>query len=231
MAFLFYTVLIITTLIIIIKTSKIDIEVIQLRYIKIYEKDATTRKINKKRKLESVIKIKLLIFGKVPIFSIKINKERWKKIEKIKRVQKVKVKVEQNVEKLENNLIQNINNGDKNAFTNIIETAQKFNLKIKKLNMKINIGLDGVIATTIIIPIISTIVAFILRKTGINSQTTKYEIKPIYNMNNSRNEINIFLNCIFEVKVIHIINIMYFLKKGRWKNGTSNRRSYDYSYE
>ena len=59
-----------------------------------------------------------------------------------------------------------------------------------------------------------------------------YNIKPIYN---NKNLYKINLNCIIEIKMVHIINIIYMLlKKGRKKNEcstTSNRKPYAYSYE
>ena len=58
----------------------------------------------------------------------------------------------------------------------------------------------------------------------------KYNIKPIYN---NQNLIIGEFSGIFQIKMIHIINI-YVLKRkeGVKKNErTSHRRSYDYSYE
>ena len=59
----------------------------------------------------------------------------------------------------------------------------------------------------------------------------KYIITPLYF---NQNIVNIEISGIFEIKMIHIINIIYILnkKEGVKKNErTSNRRSYDYSYE
>lgn len=53
---------------------------------------------------------------------------------------------------------------------------------------------------------------------------------PMYRFGNS---INLSLNCIINVKMVHIIYVIYILlKKGMIKNErTSNRGAYDYSYE
>ena len=59
-----------------------------------------------------------------------------------------------------------------------------------------------------------------------------YNIKPLYY---NKNLYKINLNCIIEIKMVHIINIIFILiKKGRKKNEqstTSNRKPYAYSYE
>ena len=59
-----------------------------------------------------------------------------------------------------------------------------------------------------------------------------YKIEPLY-LNHNIYEIK--LNCIFEIKMVHIINmIYYFIKKRRGENHeqrTSDRRAYGYSYE
>ena len=59
---------------------------------------------------------------------------------------------------------------------------------------------------------------------------TNFKIIPLYKYGNA---INFRLNCIINVKLVHIIHIIYILsKKGMIKNErASNRRSYDYSYE
>ena len=64
-----------------------------------------------------------------------------------------------------------------------------------------------------------------------NYKEQNINIYPVYNY---QNLLNIEFSGIFEIKMIHIINIIYILnkKEGVKKNErTSNRRSYDYSYE
>ena len=74
-------------------------------------------------------------------------------------------------------------------------------------------------------------IANIFYKKVENYKNQNFTIKPIYI---NQNLINILIDGIFEIKMIHIINIIYILNK---KEGvkkyerTSNRRSYDYSYE
>ena len=71
----------------------------------------------------------------------------------------------------------------------------------------------------------------IFKEKSTKKATTNFNVTPIYN---NPNLINIEFSGIFEIKMIHIINIIYILnkKEGVEKNdGTSNRRAYDYSYE
>ena len=109
------------------------------------------------------------------------------------------------------------------------------NLKIifEELNLKVEIGTENSALTSIIFGIVSGIIPFVLRNQIKNIEKQKIDIKPIYL---NQNLLNIELNCIFNIKMIHIINIIYVLIKGRgkeWKNErtTSNRRAYGHSYE
>lgn len=64
-----------------------------------------------------------------------------------------------------------------------------------------------------------------------NKEKYSYEIYPIYQ---NKNLIKLDLNCIIKVKMVHIISIIYLIVKKRRvekSERTSNRMSYDYSYE
>lgn len=111
---------------------------------------------------------------------------------------------------------------------NIIEIIKKLKIKPEKIKMYLAIGTENVMLTVNLVAIISSIIAIIFR--GVNPKKTEYRIIPLYNYGNS---IKFNLNCIISVKIVHIIYVIYILlKKRRSKNErTSNRRSYDYSYE
>ena len=101
------------------------------------------------------------------------------------------------------------------------------------MDLKIDIGTENAALTSIIIPIISTILAILLREKIKSKEEQFFIITPIYQ---NQNYLNIELSGIFEIKMNHIINIIHLLlrknKKGVKKyERTSNRRSYDYSYE
>ena len=116
---------------------------------------------------------------------------------------------------------------DKNFF----KAIKKINLKIEKLNLNMEIGTENATLTSVIVPAISTIIAIYLRKKIKNYENQTFIIQPVYQ---NQNLINIYISGIFEIKMIHIIDMLYMLnKKGEVKNyeRTSNRRTYDYSYE
>ena len=124
----------------------------------------------------------------------------------------------------------------KQDFTKIIEAEKKYylkklipevyrniNLEIKDIDIKIEIGTENVILTSFIVPCISTILAFFIKR--------NFKVNPIYQ---NKNIIKFELNGIFDIKMIHIISTICILKKKRrvYKNErTSNRRTYDDCYE
>ena len=156
------------------------------------------------KKLKYLTKIKFKIFGKITILSIKINDKMFKSINKI----------------------------DKNFIKNPLEAIKKFKINVKKIDLKIGFGIDDVIVTSLLIAIISTLVSNLLRKIVNTTNGNKYEIMPIYNLDKKGIKINIYLKCIFDVNMIHIIYIWFIIKKEGEKNGrASNRRAYDNSNE
>ena len=105
--------------------------------------------------------------------------------------------------------------------------------RISMVNLDAKIGLIDGILTSASVAILSTIVSIVLSLLikDYKQDNINYKIIPIYS-----NEITvkIFLSCIIEVKLVHIIYMIYvILKKGSVKlnERTSNRRSYAYSYE
>lgn len=206
MVFLFYLIIFILLLIIFL-SSKIKIEVVNLKFTSLDKNH-----INKEYK----IILKLCILGKIPILKINITK--------IKLENK---KVKEKLQKFNIDLVKGKNNIDKN----LIKALKTRNLQIEKINLNIELGTENAMTTSIIVPAISTIIAIYLRKKVKNYENQIFIINPIYQ---NRNLINIYISGIFAIKMIHIINILYKLnRKGEVKKyeRTSNRRPYDYSYE
>ncbi len=188
--------------------SRIKIEIENFRF----TSHKQPRHINKEYK----IVIKLCILRKIPIIKINITKTRLEKIELKKQIEKI------NFEKLIDN---------KQIDLKIIKAFKRLNVNIDNINLKIEMGTENAALTAIVIPVISTVVSIILSRKIKEEQNQKFEIRPIYI---NQNLINIMFSGIFEIKMIHIINIIYILnkKEGEGKNErTSNRRTYDYSYE
>ena len=178
---------------------------------------------NKKPHLNKKYQIKIIIytFEIIPIFCIKLNNE---KIKKILNNQKIKEKIKQQ----ETKIIENKANIDKELITSL----KNIQTEIKEINLKISIGTENASLTAFIIPIISTAVAVFLSK-----QIKKYNNKqvflvvPIYA---DKNLINIEFSSIFQIKMIHIINTICIVnkkRKGDKNERSSNTRPYDYGYE
>ena len=171
---------------------------------------------NHKSKLEYDFEIyfELYVLNKLKILSIKIDKEKVKKFD-IKNI---------NFNKMKNEI------PSKEESKKILE---KLNIELSKIDLRVDIGTENVIITSAIIVIISTLLGIILAKTikKYERDKHKYLIYPIYQ---NKNLIKVQLNCIIKVKMVHIISVIYILLKKRRvdKNErTSNRRTYDYSYE
>ena len=202
MVFLFLVIILILLLVF----SKIRIEVENFKFI-----SSLPKHVNK----DYLIRFKLCILKKIPIIKIKITEEKIKKLKLKERLEKVDIK------KLEKDI----------SINKIKEVLMKSKFIIKKFNLKIEIGTENASITAFIIPLLSTLVSFILRNRVIDYKNQKFNIKPLFL---NKNLVNIEFSGIFEIKMIHIINIIYILnkKKGEDKNErTSNRRSYAYSYE
>ena len=207
MVFLFILLLII----ILLTFSKIQIEILNIKY-----KSVDKRHLNKNYEIVLILKI----LDKIPIFKLKIDK---KKLEKLKK----KEKLQKRVNEINLKIIENKNKFDKN----VLEAIKKANIEIKKINLKIEIGTENAFFTSLLVPVISTIVSILIRRKIKNIEKQRFIVNPIYC---NQNIANIEISGIFEIKMIHIINIIYILnkKEGVKKNErTSNRRSYDYSYE
>lgn len=187
--------------------ARINIEIENLRI-----------KSNKKIYINDNYKIifKIKIFNKIPIIKFNLDKDRLTlKINKIKNKKEFSEKKNKFIkDKIKKEIIKNITD-----------------IKINKLNLKIKIGTENAFFTSMIIPIISSIISIILMKKITNVEKQKYIVEPIYL---NQNILEILISGIFEMKMIHIINIIYILikKEGVKKNErTSNRRTYDDCYE
>lgn len=189
------------------------------------------------------IKIGLYFMKKIRIIGLKLNKDKQEKIKR--RIQKLqnsklikklsKTSIKKIPLKLEKKLEREI------LFNNIkpLKLAKIIfkNLKIEILKFKMNlqIGLEDVIITSSLITIISVIVPIILRLTNKyikNINNYRYKILPIYG---NKNVLKLDLDCIINLKLVHIINIIYIIVKMKRRSDknerTSNRRSYDYCHE
>ena len=115
-----------------------------------------------------------------------------------------------------------------------LKELPKLQPKISYLNLDANLGVISPVTTSFLVATISSIISIALPylATSLKKERYIYNIKPLYY---NKNLYKINLNCIIEIKMVHIINIIFILiKKGRKKNEqstTSNRKPYAYSYE
>lgn len=157
--------------------------------------------------------VKLYLLKKIKFLQLNITKNKIERHTIQERINKIEKKMKE----------------DKKFFDiKILNELKKLNLKIKKINLNIDIGLEDAAANAISVGIISSMIAISLRKFTNKNNQILWKVNPIYN----RNLLNVNLDCIFSLKLIHIIYTIYvFRKKGEEKNGTSNRRAYAYSNE
>lgn len=116
-----------------------------------------------------------------------------------------------------------------------LKQLPKLKPKISYLNLDANLGVIDPTATSFLVAIIATIISLLLPHlaTDLKEKNYIYNIKPLY-YNQNLYKVNV--DCIIEIKMVHIINVIYYIliKKGRKKNDqstTSNRKPYAYSYE
>ena len=166
--------------------------------------------------------IKLKIFDTIPIIKFTLNKNKLRKIQQ-------SLKTNEKVKQLEKDIIQNKDKVD----AQIIKGLKDFckGIYIETLNLEMELGTQNAFLTSMLVAIFSSILSIGFSRIRVREKNIVYEIKPVYKNENS---IKIEISGIFQIKMIHIINTIYVLnKKGGRKNHerTSNRRSYDYSYE
>ena len=235
MAFLFYVVLLIVFLDFVLLLSKIQIEIQKFEYKRKTYKNNLSNKKETKINNDFLIKFKLCIFNKIPITFLKINNKKLDKLKEKKMFVKIGKRLKNTMDKMQLQFIDKlIKNQSQKTILDVLSITKELKLKFKKVDLKVDVGLSDVIATSFLIPTITTIISFFFRNTNLDLKNSKYIINPIYNLGDYGTEINIFLKCIIEVKMIHIINIMYIIKKQRKVSNyvrPSNRRAYDYSYE
>ncbi len=212
MVFLFIMwIILIVTLVII--TAKIEVKIVNLVMNSQIEEHIPNG-------FEIIIKLK--IFENIPILKFTLNKNKVKKIQQ-------SLKMNEKVKQLEKDILENKNKFDKKMVQGLKEFSK--NIYIEKLDLEIEFGTENAFLTSMLVAFFSSILSIVFSKIRVREKNIVYEIEPVYRNENS---IKIEISGIFQIKLIHIINTIYVLnKKGGRKNHerTSNRRSYDYSYE
>lgn len=112
------------------------------------------------------------------------------------------------------------------------EKIKKLDIKVRKLKLTAKIGTEDAVLTSFLVAILASLISIFLPNIAINQkeENYQYDILPLYN----KNVYDLQLNCIIQMKMVHIIYVIYIFlkKKGDLKyERTSHRGSYDYSYE
>lgn len=164
------------------------------------------------------ITVSLCILGVIPILKIRLVKSKLEKMKFLKKLRKMDFTV------LEEKVSWN---------KEMLQKMKHLDILIKKFNLRIDLGTESSFLTSILVPAISTIIAIVLKKKIKKWENQIFIINPIYQ---NQNLVKIDFSGIFEIKISHIITIMYDLMKKEKKGvkkyeRTSNRGAYDYSYE
>lgn len=165
--------------------------------------------INTKIKKLKVV-ISLVLFGKIKWLKLTIDNKKMVKL-------KNKTKVWNNFK----NVFRQYNQLRKNnTFKSLLNQIK--NIRVENTKIEAIVGTKNCAITALTVGVISTILGIILARITTNSQ---YKISPIYI---NKNYIDVSINSIISIKVVHIINIQKLGKEVYQKYGrTSNRRSYD----
>ena len=155
---------------------------------------------------EVVISFELL--NKIKWLSIRLNNKKMRKMYKKMHLERIDIK------KIEKDL----------KFSDIQEIL-KIKPKISQLNLKIKLGVDDVIITSYLVPIICSIFSIILPNVTEkkNIKNVKYKIEPLYN---NQNVYHIKLDTTIEMKMINIFNCVlkiYKSKKKQMENDKINQ--------
>lgn len=164
---------------------------------------------------DTLIYIKLKLFNHITFLKIKIDN---KKINKMKNSKLAKSKALKKAFYKQKVILKSEG----------MKIVKNLDINLEQINLKLVIGLIDTMVTILSIPILSTIISIIIARTTKEyiKEDYKYTIIPDYSTNLV---IKIQLNCIINIKLAHIMKVIYMLlKKGSEKNDerTSNRRTY-----
>lgn len=159
------------------------------------------------------LKIAFYLLGKIKLFSFKINNKKTKKI-----LEKDFIK-----QKIENIKIKSHEKSKKQKKFQIKILKQFIKkLELESINLLIYVDTKNVILTSYFVGIISSIIPNILKE-NIKNFDSKHHIFKITPLYKNQNYIYIKLNCIINIKIVHIMS-MYKLGN-KYKGGKKYERS------
>lgn len=152
--------------------------------------------------------IRLKILDKITWIKIKIDD---KKIKKIKNSKLLKSKTFEKINKMKN-VKESILKNKKEILN--IRNLKDLDIKIEQLNLDMKISVSDYIITSFSTAFIASVISIILAKKIKKYEENRYRylITPIYEY---KPTLKIKLNCIIDIKIVHIMNVIYMLvKKG-----------------
>ena len=173
------------------------------------------KKNKKGQKASYVIKISLNIFNNIKWLWISLDSKKVKKL--VSKIPEIDIKKIESDFTLED-----------------IKVLKKLYLNVSKFKLYAILGLENPIATAFLVAILSSSISIAIPRfiKKWNKENYEYKIQPIYN---NQNLYKIRLNCIIELKIVHIINVIYILirkgKSDKNERTASNRKPYAYSHE
>ena len=214
--FIFWAILVLILVLLILFAmlvlSTIQIEIKNLNF--------DSSKPKSKRLEEYLFIIKLKLFNKITWIKLKINKIN-------------KAKNSTFYKKVILNKIRKINETQSFKISDI-KALNELKIKTDKLNLYIKFDTKETTVTAFLTAIISTLISIVLSRTTTKYEKEKYryKVEPVFC---TQNLFKICIDCIISLKMVHIINVIYILKKKRSVNKydkrTSNRRTYAYNNE
>ena len=207
LVFLFLGLLILSsliTLLVLLSNIKIDINRVHIEANK-----------NHKLKISFIVKFSLCLFNKLRYFTTTIDNQKINLLYKSGKIDINKFKEDKNINK------------------ELFKALRTTEYTIEKFKIDGELGTENAAFTALTTGLLNSIIPIlILRKIKSKNIDNYYlNINPIFI---NQNLLNLDFDCIISIKLVHIIDIIYFLiKKGRVNKNerTSNRRSYAYSYE
>lgn len=208
MAFLFILLIIAILINGIILLSKIQIQI----------KNVHFNSSKPKGKLDANYKIIIIVYilKKIPILKINVTQSKLKKLKLKEKVRQAEIDIIQNKKKIDKEILYEL---------------RKIKVQIKYWNLELLLGTEDAKITALIVGYLSIFLGIYLNKKISKHENKKFSIQPVYI---GQNILKLIFEGIFEIKTVNIINIIWNLKKKERRNGnerTSNRRTYDYSYE
>ena len=206
-----------STFIFLLCLSSLELEISNLRF------DADNNKYNKLE--DYLFNIRIKILDKITWIKIKVDKNKIKKIEKSNFFKSIIL----NKISRYNNLRDIISKNKKEIFNKSnINLVKYINPKLKKFNLNMDICTSDNIFTSFSVAIIASLISIFLAKNieKIENNNYGYIITPKYEQ---KPNVKIKLDCIIDIKIVHIINIIYMIIKKRSvvnDERTSYRRTY-----